>query len=69
MGNKKLTIDINKKKRAKGPKHTIQKKIRSKGGNGSKGGSGSKLNFEYFVKDIKISKNIKFYISNAKGNY
>ena len=59
MGNKKLTIDINKKKRAKGPKHTIPKKIRSKGGsgsNGSKGGSGSngsKLNFEYFVKDIK----------------
>ena len=62
MGNKKLTIDINKKKRAKGPKHTIQKKFRSKGGNGSnrsngsKGGNGSngsKLNFEYFVKDIK----------------
>lgn len=49
MGNKKLTIDINKKKRAKGPKHTIPKKIRSKGGNGS---NGSKLNFEYFVKDI-----------------
>ena len=59
MAKKKLTIDIiNKKKRGKLLKHTLQKKLKG----------GSKLNFEYFVKDINndLKKYKILYIERQK---